>query len=214
MVRLNRLVCTTLMLILAPLYPAASASDAGADKKDNLLVFIGQKVSLTEQPPQCKDCLIGNAHFVANYRILDTLHGNHRGGTITFDVFDHYGVPGFSKYDTVLLYVLRRPDGSWVHDKYQFNDLYKGVDDEWYTCGDPYARYPNATRTVHARPVQFAQPVSYPVATFRDDFVKARFPADYYDVRDGQAICKLATSAADVLKARMETMYAPRATGK
>jgi len=38
---------------------------------------------------------------------------------IAFDVYDHYGEPRFSKSDTVLLFVLRRSDGSWGHVKYR-----------------------------------------------------------------------------------------------
>lgn len=203
----TRIAAASLLLSFGLLHAPALADD----KLGELLAFIGQKVSLTEHPlPPCDLCVLRNAHFVATYRILDTLHGNHRGSTITFDVYDHYGVPGFSKFDTVLLYLRQRQDGSWVHEKYQFNDLYKGVDDEWYGCGDPYARFPQVKRTVQSRPVEFAKPVSYNIAKALPDFVKSRYPAEYFDVRNGEAICKLGTSAADLLKAKLETSLAPR----
>jgi hypothetical protein len=198
---------------------AGSASGTDVADGDNLVAFIGEKMSLEEQaqkpaePPRCRDCVavvIGNAHFVANYRVLETVHGNYRGGTISFDVYDHYGVPAFSRYQTVLLFVSRQPDGSWRHEKYQYFDLYKGTDGEWYGCGDPYRGAPHPGGTVRARPVQFAAPVSYPLEGMRSDRIALSYPAGYFEIRDGRAYCLMGTPVAELVQAKRETVLKAR----
>lgn len=198
-----------LALVLSCPSGAAAGDDSG--KGENLLVFVGQKISLDKQPvSHCSDCIIMDEHFVANYRILDTVFGDYRGNTIAFDVYDHYGTPAFSTYETVLLFVSRQPDGHWVHEKYQFFDLHQGVDGQWYGCGDPYGSYPNPRRTVQARPVEFAAPVSYPLKDLKPEQVKRYYPAGYFDIRGGRAWCLKGTTAADLFEAKKQTILAAR----
>lgn len=189
---------------------SATAGDE-TGKGENLLVFIGQKISVEkQQPPRCDNCIIMDEHFVANYRILDTVFGDYRGNTIAFDVYDHYGTPAFSTYETVLLFVSRAPDGSWVHEKYQFYDLHQGVDGQWYGCGDTYQSYPNPPRTVKARPVDFPAPVSYPLKDLRPEQIKRYYPSGFFDIRGGRAWCLKGSSAADLFEAKKQTTLAAR----
>ena len=77
----------TLAVSLGLSSPGSTASEGNDDK---LLVFIGKKISLEQQePPSCDRCVVMDSHYVADYRILDTVFGNYRGNTIAFDVFDH-----------------------------------------------------------------------------------------------------------------------------
>jgi hypothetical protein len=211
-----------LALALALLGTTASAGENDVADDDKLLAFIGQKMRLEAQPPtppeppRCRDCVvvtIGNAHFVASYRILETVYGNYRGGTISFDVYDHYGVPSFSRYDTVLLFVRRQPDGSWLHEKYQAYGLYKGVDGEWYGCGDPYQGAPHPGGSVHARPVQFAAPVSYPLDGLSGERIESSYPAGYFEIRDGRAYCLMGAPVAELVRAKRETVLKARRVG-
>jgi hypothetical protein len=53
------------------------AGAAADGKADDLLVFVGQKISLAEQPPsRCDNCTIIDMQYAATYRILDTVCGN------------------------------------------------------------------------------------------------------------------------------------------
>ena len=197
-------------LALAAALPSIAAA-AEDGKGENLLVFVGQKIALTKlPPPRCDNCLIMDEHYVARYRILDTVHGNYRGGTIDFDVHDHYGVPAFSTYDTVLLFVSRKPDGSWVHEKYQFYDLYKDADGEWYGCGDPYRGAPQPPGAVRARPVEFAAPVSYPLDGIPAKRIAKTYPAGYFEIRDGRAYCLKGAPVQDLFEAKKQTVLAAR----
>lgn len=186
-----------------------SVSAAGENDTANgerLLAFIGQKLRLSEQEaPKCNTCIILDSHYVATYRVLENVYGNYRDDVITFDVYDHYGTPAFSKYENVLLFVSRQANGTWTHEKYQFYDLYRGTDGQWYGCGDPYRNIRNARRTVHARPVQFAEPVSFPLGDLNQQQVERLYPAEYFEIREGRAHCLLGTSVNDLLQAKKET---------
>lgn len=200
------LATVTLAMSLGLSCAGSVASEGNEGNGENLFAFIGEKISLDQQePPACERCIIMDSYYVANYRILDTVFGNYRGNTIAFDVYDHYGEPRFSKSDTVLLFVLRRSDGSWGHVKYQFAALYPGTDGEWYGCGDPYGPSFKGQRTVQARPIQFAAPVSFPLTDMSAKEIKKRYPAEYFDVRDGHAWCTMGTSVADLFQATKET---------
>jgi len=184
---------------------------AGDEAPEKLLVFVGQKIDLTEQKTHpCDNCIVMDLHYLATYRILDTVYGNYRGDTIRFDVHDHYGTPAFSKYETVLLYLRRQPDGSWVHEKYQFNDLYRGLDGQWYGCGDPYGATPNPPRTVRARPVEFPAPVSYPLEDMSPERIARSYPAPYFEIRGGRAYCLQGAPVHDLFEAKKQTVLKAR----
>lgn len=196
----------TLALSLGLSCAGSVASERNEGNGENLFAFIGEKISLEQQePPPCDRCVLMDSFYVADYRILDTVFGNYRGNTITFDVYDHSGEPGFSKSDTVLLFVLQRADGSYIHVKYQFAALYRGTDGEWYGCGDPYGYSFKGERTVQARPMQFSAPVSFPLTNMSAEVIKRHYPAEYFDVRDGRAWCTMGTSVADLFQATKET---------
>lgn len=196
----------TLAMSLGLTCLSSAANEENGRKGENLLAFIGEKISLEQQePPPCDRCIMMDSFYVADYRVLDTVFGNYRGNTITFDVYDHYGEPRFSNSDTVLLFVQRRADGSYLHVKYQFAALYRGTDGEWYGCGDPYGYSFKGQRTVQARPMQFSAPVSFPLTDMSAEEIKRRYPADYFEVRDGHALCTMGTSVADLFQAKKES---------
>ena len=187
------------------------AGGASEGRGENLLAFVCQKISLTQQaPPRCDNCILMDAYYVAGYRVLETVFGEYRGGAIRFDVYDHYGAPAFSAYDTVLLFVSRQPDGSWKHEKYLFHPLHKGADGQWYGCGDPYAGTAHPHRTVQARPVQFAAPVSFPLDELSPNKIKRLYPAGYFEIRDGRAVCLLGTPVAELFEAKKQTVLTAR----
>lgn len=201
----------TLAMTLSLSCLSSAASEENQGNGEDLFAFIGEKISLAKQePPSCDSCIIMDQHYVANYRILDTVFGDYRGNTITFDVYDHYGEPRFSKSDIVLLYVSRRKDGSWQHEKYQFAELHQGKDGEWYGCGDPYGHAFKGQRTVEARPVEFAGPVSFPLTDLEPEQIKRSYPAEYFEIRDGKAYCTIGTDVADLFQAKRETVLTAR----
>ena len=65
------------------------------ERENNLFVFVGEKISVTELP-QDEDSR--DHGFQATYKILDRVYGNYSKDTIHFEAYDHYGTPPFSKY--------------------------------------------------------------------------------------------------------------------
>lgn len=205
------LAAAALAVGLGMYFTPSLADDNAPAYGENLLAFIGQKIGLSEQASSaCKDCIIMDAHYLATYRIVDIVYGNYRRGSITFDVYDHYGTPAFSRYETVLLFVSQQRDGTWMHEKYQYYDLHKGVDGEWYGCGDPYQRAPHRRGTVQARPVQFPEPVSYLLDDLDAKQVEHYYPADYFEIRNGRAYCMKGTPVKALFEAKKETVLAAR----
>jgi hypothetical protein len=189
----------------------SSAGENDTANGERLLAFIGQKLQLSKQEkPKCDNCIIFDSHYVATYKVLEKVHGNFSDDVITFDVYDHYGIPAFSKFDNVLLFISRRDNGTWEHEKYQYYDLYRSTDGQWYGCGDPYRSVRDARRTVHARPVQFVEPVSYPLDDLDQAQIERFYPAEYFEVREGRAYCLLGTSVNDLFQAKKETVLTAR----
>ena len=128
----------------------------GQTAKDSLLVFIGERIEVKYSPEEKNESPVdtiieGNdtsyvrqvsisrdGRFIAKYKILQMIHGSYKTDTIEFFVFDHYGEPAFSKYQTVMLFVSY--DNSLLyHEKYQYFKLYMTENGKWaspYPSGD------------------------------------------------------------------------------
>jgi hypothetical protein len=113
--------------------PGASAADEKLDAKRDLIVFVGKKLSVAEQPAE-ENSLDGK--FKARFRVLHSVFGRYDKPEITFTAYDHYGEPAFAHYDTVLLFVARY-EGELYHEKYQFFPVHPTANGRWASCGNP-----------------------------------------------------------------------------
>ena len=118
--------------LLASSIRSNSAPEEKLDAKRDLIVFVGKKLNVVEQPAE-ENSLDGK--FEARFRILQRVFGRYDEPEITFTVYDHYGEPGFAKYDTVLMFVARF-EGKFYHEKYQFFPVYSTANGRWASCGD------------------------------------------------------------------------------
>ncbi len=83
--------------------------------KNNLYVFVGEKISVEEFDPRTKENdLPFDQAFQAKYKVLQNIYGDYQKDTIEFEAFDHYGSPPFAKYNTVLLFVSEY-EGKFYH---------------------------------------------------------------------------------------------------
>jgi hypothetical protein len=97
------------------------------ERKNTLFVFVGKKISVTEAQ---QDSNSMDAQFKAKYKILQRVYGTFPNDIIEFEVYDHYGIPGFSHYDNALLFVSEY-EGKYYHEKYQYYDVYPTTDGKW-----------------------------------------------------------------------------------
>jgi len=123
--------------------PRSFVKNYGVNDSNRLFVFVGERVSVEQLPPERHSMDNG---FKAKYAILKKVYGNFPEDTIEFVAYDHYGTPHFSKFKNVLLYV-SADSGIYYHQKYMYNDVYKTKDGRWagsYAVDDyehPYNRH-------------------------------------------------------------------------
>jgi hypothetical protein len=156
----------------------------------NLFAFVGRKIDLRKvnDVPGANELLLDN-HFVARYRVLETVYGNSPGPEVTFDVYDHYGRLGFAKFETVLLY-LSRFKARWFQQKYLFQAVYPTSNGRWASCGFAYEDIPEMHwHGVKEEPIEFEPPLTFPLAGLSSAEIARRFPDSYYTYESGRARC-------------------------
>lgn len=157
--------------------------------EDNrLFAFVGQKI-LVEILPHREGSMDGG--FKAKYKILQKVFGDFSQDTIEFVAYDHYGVPSFSKFENVLLYV-SADSGTYFHQKYMYNDVYKTKDDRWagsYAILD-YKHGNNKKVKIKPIKIDFQNPVVYPLEEIREsgDTVQLAYPKPYFKTTNNGAI--------------------------
>ncbi|WP_299768374.1 hypothetical protein [uncultured Dokdonia sp.] len=138
------------------------------DNSKNLYAFIGRKISVTEFDPNnpiriklkidsiTKDTIqyqsyVMDSGFRCKYLIEKNVFNKIETDTIEFKAYDHYGRPGFEKYDQVLLYLSKDENGNYYHQKYQFESLFLNSKGQYYSypkfLGNSYLPIANELET-------------------------------------------------------------------
>lgn len=157
-------------------------------ENNKLFVFVGQKISIDNLPDDKSSM---DLSFKAKYKVLQKVFGNFLNDTIEFLVYDHYGIPPFSEFDNVLLFV-SADSGTYYHQKYMFNDVYMTKNGKWagsYAKAD-YGHLYNKQTKVKPIKIEFVNEVSYP-ATYIDDNGKSKlidYPKPYFKIVGDRAV--------------------------
>jgi hypothetical protein len=149
-------------------------------QNNKLFVFVGQKISVDALPYR-EGSMDGG--FKAKYKILQKVFGNFSEDTIEFVAYDHYGIPPFSQFDNVLLFV-SADSGTYYHQKYMYYDVYLTKDGKWagsYAEKDYRHEY-NKKTNVKPVIIDFAEEVSYPTKLITPDsqVVILHYPKPYF----------------------------------
>jgi len=150
-----------------------------AEKGNNLFVFIGEKLDFKELPQE-ENSMDGK--FYGKYKVLQHVYGEYKLDTIEFTAYDHYGIPDFSNYKNVMLFVRERK-GKFFHEKYQYYDVYKTTDDRW---AGRYLGRENKS----AKKIYFEEEVSFPLSMVNKKEIGCWFPAPYYRIEGDKAIAE------------------------
>ena len=155
----------------------AKDETSASERKNTLFVFVGKKISVVEAQ---QDSNSMEAQFKAKYKILQRVYGMFPNDTIEFEVYDHYGVPGFSHYDNSLLFVSEY-EGKYYHEKYQYFDLYPTVDGKWAGIYHEFAGYDAPPPT---KKISFAKEVGLPLSIINNDgeIVQLKYSQPYFKV--------------------------------
>ena len=121
--------------------------------------------------------------FKARYVVFEKVYGDFTLDTIEFLAYDHYGAPAFSAFENVLLYV-SADSGTYYHQKYMFNDVYKTKDGRWagIYAEEDYEHQNNKRTKIKPAKIEFAGTVAYP-AKMLDENGKAflvPYPKTYF----------------------------------
>ena len=183
--------------------PPTSSSAAG-----ELLVFVGELQWLRPHVPKVEPGyeLLDEA-FLARYRVVEVLQGRHIDDFVEFEAYDHYGFPAFATKPTAVLYLSRGAEG-FVHEKYQFDHVYKTSDGRWAGCGDPYVK-----AKVRPKPLQrleFQPAVEFDVAQPQALETRRLFPRPIFEISGNRAVCKMGVYAEELMRIKLETVLRER----
>ena len=98
------------------------------------------------------------------------------------------GVPAFSKFDNVLLFVSTH-NGTRYHEKYQYFDVYKTKEGKWASCGDPYKFDDYHRKNLKAVKIEFDKAVSFDISTLNAEQIRKWYAEPYFIIKNGQAFC-------------------------
>ena len=144
-----------------------------------LLVFVGKKITVNNIPSEGMD-----AKFIAKYEVLERVCGEYRKDTIEFTVFDHYGIPGFSKTENALLFVVEY-EGKFFHEKYQYFDVYKTKDGRW---ASPNAWRESSADSLAPHKIDLEKQISFDLVGLKKQDIVRNFPQPFYRISNGRAI--------------------------
>ncbi|HEX8377167.1 MAG TPA: hypothetical protein VF602_05070 [Pedobacter sp.] len=162
-------------------------------------VFIGEriKVQYEKEPYYCDYYISMDNLYKAEYKILQQVQGNVPKDTLTFTVFDHYGTPGFSLYQNVLLYVSEYC-GKLYHKKYYYFALFKTANGRWAIPRDPYNFIQLKRKDLRIQPIQFADSVWFDINEQRPKFRYEQYSAPYFKIEGEKAIPIMGTYLEDL----------------
>jgi hypothetical protein len=184
---MNQRLINTVLVVLILLIPAAVC---GQESKNNLFVFVGEKIDVKPFSPILpKGTILMDKAFKAKYKVIKEVYGHLEQDTIEFEAYDHYGSPAFAVYKHVLLYVSQTEEGKWYHQKYMYSDVYQTKDGRWagpYQANDYNHEYNKGT-TIKPEKLVFKERVSYEVKGQPKGDLFTRFPKPYYKIKGDKA---------------------------
>jgi hypothetical protein len=157
-------------------------------ENNKLFVFVGQKISVKQMSNSSGAFDNG---FIAKYLIIKKVFGQFSQDTIEFAAYDHYGIPPFSEFKNVLLFV-SADSGFYYQQKYMYNDVYLTKGGRWAGtyAEEDYGHEYNKKTKVKPVIIDFAKEVSYPTKVMRPDseVVIFNYPKPYFKTISDKAI--------------------------
>ncbi|WP_281777934.1 hypothetical protein [Croceibacter atlanticus] len=182
------------------------------EENPKLYVFIGEKIKVdyAKRKYYCNRVSM-DSKFDAKYKIVENLYGNFMNDTINYVAYDHYGKPGFSEYDNVILYVAEYC-GELYHVKYQYNNVYKTKNGKW---ASPYQGfdYKKLDSLNIKRPIkmEFEKEVTFEYGKHTDTlWFEKRFPKPFYKTNGFKAKAVYGNYAIDIFEIMKKTILKTR----
>ncbi len=180
-----------------------------SERNNTLFVFVGEKISVVPIPQKRGDFDLG---VKAKYKVLQRVYGSYDKDIIDFIAYSHYGMPSFSKYKNVLLF-LSEEEGNYYQEKYMYNDVYKTKDGRWAgSYPDDYAHRLNKKTTVKPEIIEFAEEVSYPINVTGEDGEDMIhfYPKPYFKTTGNKAIAVYGNYIEELFKLKKDGVLSAR----
>jgi hypothetical protein len=149
-------------------------------ENNKIFVFVGEKISVEQK--QQRQPSFDNA-YIAKYLIVKKVFGEFLHDTIEFIAYDHYGIPPFSEFKNVLLFV-SADSGFYYHQKYMYNDVYLTKNGKWAGAyaEEDYGHDYNKHTKIKPLIIDFVEPIFYPIKIIRSDseVLTINYPKKYY----------------------------------
>jgi len=165
-----------------------------SDSELEYIIIIGSKINVNpaNRRTNCGKYsrLFMDSFYDAKYKVDTVIKGNFKENKINFSLSDHYGRPEFCKYENVILFLVKTCTGKFIHQKYQFYDCYRTVDNKWAIPYKPleYSRIDSSKIDIKLRKIEFKNQVEYDIKGFADEIVKERYPEPYYKIINNKAV--------------------------
>lgn len=158
------------------------------ENNPKLYVFIGEKIDLKILGDYyCDNVSILDSRFLAKYKRVENIYGDLKQDTVNFTVFDHSGIPKFSNYRYVMLFVSEHC-GKLYHEKYQFFDVYQTVEGRWARPGDPYQFDERQPKIVDAIPLKFKDELTFDITDKHPNYIKQYYSEPYFKINNNKAL--------------------------
>lgn len=182
----------------------------GANKSINLYAFVGKKISVIEFDPNDNTDIIEygidedtgdsvktirkkyvtDRAFRCKYQVIKKMFNDLENDTVEFTAYDHYGTPGFTENDTVILYLSKSKDGShYFHQKYQYDNVFKDNNGNYFSYpkfnGNDDSQF--GIQNIKGFNINFINE-RFDISHLSKDFIKTHYPSKFYKVENNFAI--------------------------
>lgn len=215
LVKNTLLICIAALLLgcnachnTTPIFPKDDTNEN--ERNNRLFVFVGKKIAIQNEP-YVRGSLDNG--FTAKYKVLQRVYGNYEKDTIEFTAYDHYGIPAFSKYKNVLLFVSEY-EGKYYHEKYQYTDVYKTKNGRWagsYSSLD-YSHDYNKHTTIKPEKIDFIEEVSYPtkIKYTKGTEEEHNYPEPYFKIVGDKAVAVYGNYIEELFQLKKEGVLTDR----
>jgi hypothetical protein len=194
------------------------------DDSINLYAFIGKRISVEEFDPnensiqkridpETGDTLVIKRYvmdygFNSKYIVIANLYNKLNKDTVEFIAFDHYGRPGFEKYDTVILYISKSENGEYYfHRKYQFDEVFKNKKGRYYSypkfLGTLYTPYKDSLKGFKVN----LKHKKFPIGHLSKESIQNYYPNEFYKIEDSIAYPIRGISLEELINFRLKTTF-------
>jgi hypothetical protein len=187
-------VITLTILILISLRLIAQESNS------DLFVFVGEKIEIKNfQPEIDKDNIPLDQAFKAKYKVVENIYGNLNLDTVDFVVYDHNGIPPFTNYKTVLLYIVKE-NGIFYHSKYLYSAVYKTKDNKWAVLYFPVDSHSanQINNIAYLKIMEFEPAVTIELSEYTSEYIEKYFPKPYFKIVGTKAEAVYGMYAVDI----------------